>query len=70
METPVSERTYLTARSGICWGAVLASAAVSLALTLVLLWFGAALGLTVSSPWSDAGVSGSTLVSWNVFRKA
>jgi hypothetical protein len=60
METTLSEQSYLTTRAGICWGAVLAGAAVSLAITIVLLWFGTALGLTVASPWSDSGVSAST----------
>jgi len=60
METTLSERSYLTTRAGICWGAVIAGAAVSLAITIVLLWFGTALGLTVASPWSDSGVSAST----------
>jgi len=59
MDTPISERPF-SALSGICWASVTAGAVVSLALTIVLLWFGAALGLTVTSPWSDSGVSAST----------
>src|SRR3569623_1067180 len=60
MEITLSERAFLSTRAGICWGAVLAGAAVSLAITIVLLWFVTALGLTVASPWSDSGVSAST----------
>src|SRR3569623_775872 len=59
MDTPISERPF-SALSGICWASVTAGAVDSLALTIVLLWFGAALGLTVTSPWSDSGVSATT----------
>jgi hypothetical protein len=60
MDTPMSERPHYSAFSGICWASVIAGAVVSLAITIVLLWFGTALGLTVSSPWSNSGVSAST----------
>lgn len=60
METPISERPYFPAASGICWASVIAGAVVSLAITIVLLWFGAALGLTLTSPWNDSGVSATT----------
>jgi hypothetical protein len=46
--------------SGVSWPAVAAGAVVSCALTLVLLAFGIGLGLSVVSPWSGAGVSGTT----------
>jgi hypothetical protein len=46
--------------SGVSWGAVIAGAIVSCALTLVLLAFAVGLGLTVVSPWSGAGVSATT----------
>jgi hypothetical protein len=46
--------------SGVSWPAVAAGAVVSCALTLVLLAFGIGLGLSVVSPWSDAGVSATT----------
>jgi hypothetical protein len=46
--------------SGVSWPAVTAGAVVSCALTLVLLAFGIGLGLSVVSPWSGAGVSGTT----------
>src|SRR3569623_655020 len=60
MDTPISERPYFAAVSGICWASVLAGAVVSLAITIVLLWFGTAIGLTVTSPWNDSGVSATT----------
>jgi hypothetical protein len=44
---------------GVSWAAVLAGAVASLALTLVLLSFGAGMGFAVVSPWGNSGVSGS-----------
>jgi hypothetical protein len=43
--------------AGVSWAAVLAGAAASLALTLVLLSFGAGMGFSVVSPWGNSGVS-------------
>lgn len=48
------------AGAGVSWPAVLAGGVVSCALTLVLLFFGLGLGLSVVSPWSNAGVSATT----------
>jgi hypothetical protein len=45
---------------GVSWAAVLAGAAASCALTLVLLSLGAGLGFSVVSPWGDSGVSVTT----------
>jgi hypothetical protein len=45
---------------GVSWAAVTAGAVVSLALTLLLLSFGAGLGFAVVSPWGNAGVSATT----------
>ncbi|WP_353647300.1 hypothetical protein [Bradyrhizobium sp. NFR13] len=45
--------------AGVSWAAVAAGAVVSLALTLVLIAFGAGLGLSVVSPWSSS-VSATT----------
>ena len=45
---------------GVSWAAVLAGAAASLALTLVLLSFGAGMGFSVVSPWGNSGVSATT----------
>jgi hypothetical protein len=45
---------------GVSWAAVLAGAVASLALTLVLLSFGAGMGFSVISPWGNSGVSATT----------
>jgi hypothetical protein len=45
---------------GVTWTAVLAGAVASLALTLVLLSFGAGMGFSVVSPWANSGVSATT----------
>lgn len=46
--------------AGISWAAVLAGAAVSLAMTLVMLSLGTGLGLSMVSPWAGSGVSATT----------
>jgi hypothetical protein len=46
--------------SGVSWAAVIAGAVAACALTLVLLSFGAGLGLSVVSPWGNSGVSATT----------
>src|ERR1700684_129117 len=45
---------------GVSWAAVLAGAAASCALTLVLLSFGMGMGFSVVSPWGNSGVSATT----------
>lgn len=45
---------------GVSWAAVLAGAVASMALTLVLLSFGAGMGFSVVSPWGNSGVSATT----------
>ena len=52
--------TIVDAQSGVSWGAVAAGAVTTAALTLLLVAFGAGLGLSAVSPWSDSGVSAST----------
>jgi hypothetical protein len=49
-----------TGRAGISWAAVMAGAAVTAALTLVLLSLGVGLGMSVVSPWGGSGVSATT----------
>jgi hypothetical protein len=46
--------------AGVSWAAVLAGAAASLAITLVLLSFGTGMGFAVVSPWGNSGVSATT----------
>jgi hypothetical protein len=45
---------------GVSWAAVAAGAVASLALTLLLLSFGAGMGFAVVSPWGNSGVSSTT----------
>jgi len=52
---PISKRHFLKTAAAVTAGAV-----VSLALTLLLLSFGAGLGFAVVSPWGNAGVSATT----------
>jgi hypothetical protein len=48
------------AESGVSWPAVAAGAVAAVALTLLLIAFGAGIGFSAISPWSDTGVSAST----------
>ena len=60
--SPQSVQTEIVepSMSGVSWPAVLAGAAASCALTLVLLSFGAGMGFAVVSPWAGSGVSSTT----------
>jgi hypothetical protein len=49
-----------TSRSAVSWPAILAGGIAAAALSLLLFAFGAGLGLSVVSPWSDRGISSST----------
>jgi hypothetical protein len=62
MEKTIDLRTSITElpASGVSWAAIAAGALASLALTLVLLWFGTGMGFSVVSPWSNSGVSATT----------
>lgn len=46
--------------AGVSWAAVLAGAAASLSITLVLISFGVGMGFAVVSPWGNSGVSATT----------
>jgi hypothetical protein len=46
--------------SGVSWAAIAAGAVGAAALALVLIAFGAGLGLSAVSPWSNSGVSAAT----------
>jgi hypothetical protein len=50
----------IDAQSAVSWGAIAAGAVGAAALALLLIAFGAGLGLSAVSPWSDSGVSAST----------
>jgi len=48
--------------STLSWGAVIAGAVATIALSLLLIALGVGLGMTVVSPWSDQGISANTAV--------
>ena len=60
LRSSVPAEVVETAVPGVSWAAVAAGAAASLALTLVLLSFGAGMGFAVVSPWGNSGVSATT----------
>jgi hypothetical protein len=61
METDLrTASTIVDAQSGVSWGAIAAGAVGAAALSLLLIAFGAGLGLSAVSPWSDSGVSAAT----------
>jgi hypothetical protein len=55
-----SDLPVVDERAAVSWAAVAAGAVGSAALALVLIAFGAGLGLSAVSPWSDSGISAST----------
>jgi hypothetical protein len=57
--TAQSEATELSV-AGVSWAAVLAGAAASLSITLVMISFGVGMGFAVVSPWGNSGVSATT----------
>src|ERR1700723_3911398 len=61
METDLrGASTSVDAQSAVAWGAIAAGAVGAAALALLLIAFGAGLGLSAISPWSDSGISAST----------
>ena len=56
-----------THKNFVDWGAVLAGAAIASALSVVLLTFGSAIGLSFTSPWSDGRLSAKWVASLAVF---
>jgi hypothetical protein len=52
--------TIVDAEPAVSWAAVAAGAVAAAALTLLLVAFGAGMGFSAVSPWSDSGVSAST----------
>ena len=49
------------------WGAIFAGGVMAAGLSFVFLTFGSAIGLTMTSPWTNAGASTKTLASLAVF---
>jgi len=61
METELrAGSTIVDEQSAVSWGAIAAGAVGAAALGLLLIAFGAGLGLSAVSPWSDSGVSAAT----------
>ncbi len=60
VENSISDSRYQLSGLGVNWGSVIAGAVASLALSIILVWLGIALGFTVVSPWSGSGVSANT----------
>jgi hypothetical protein len=57
-EVPVRNEQY---SHGVSWAAVIGGAFISASLALILLTLGTGLGFSAISPWSNAGVSASTI---------
>lgn len=59
--------------SGVSWGAILAGGVGAAALSLILLILGTGLGLSSVSPWTDRGVSATTIgistILWLTFTQ-
>lgn len=59
-EVAVVETTINTERSSVDWGAVIAGAVIAAAISFVLFTFGAAVGLSITSPYPGENVSAVT----------
>jgi hypothetical protein len=59
MITDTGVQTF-DADSAVSWKAILAGAAGSIAISMILVAFGIGVGFTVVSPWNGQGVSGTT----------
>src|SRR5512132_2897542 len=55
------ETTTIGARPYVDWGAIIAGAILASAIAFVLLTFGSAIGLTVTSPFKGEGLPGTAL---------
>jgi hypothetical protein len=60
MESDLRTTAVLDVQSGVSWAAIAAGAVAAAAVSLLLIAFGAGLGLSAISPWSDTGVSAAT----------
>ena len=56
----IAETEIDPTQPGVSWAAIAAGAVAAAALSLLFVAFGAGLGLSAVSPWSDSGVSAST----------
>jgi hypothetical protein len=62
-----SSATAAAGASFVEWGSVLAGAVLAVAISFVLLTFGAAIGLSATSPWPNSGASAKVIASVAVF---
>jgi hypothetical protein len=60
LRTETSARALEENQSAVSWAAIAAGAVATAALTLVLLAFGAGMGFSAISPWSNSGISSGT----------
>jgi len=60
MESDRPASTIVDAQAAVSWAAIAAGAVADAALALVLISFGAGLGLSTISPWSNSGISASS----------
>jgi hypothetical protein len=67
VSAPVASPTETAGLSFVEWGAVLAGAVLAAAISFVLLTFGAAIGLSATSPWPNSGLSAKVIASLAVF---
>jgi hypothetical protein len=65
--TPVARTEAPAGLSFVEWPAVFAGAVLAAALSFVLLTFGAAIGLSTTSPWPTSGLSAGTVASLAIF---
>jgi len=65
--TPMAARTETVSPSFVEWSAVLAGAVLAAALSFVFLTFGAAIGLSATSPWPNSGISVKVVASLAIF---
>jgi hypothetical protein len=64
---PETVATAAAVPSFVEWGPVFAGAVLASALSFVLLTFGAAIGLSATSPWPNAGVPARVIASLAIF---
>ena len=53
--------------SVVSWGAVVAGAAASVAITLVMVAFGVGVGFSVVSPWAEKGITATFTIPAGVY---
>ena len=67
VELPVIEETVVGASSAVSWPAILAGGAAAAAISIVLLAFGAGVGFSAVSPWSDVASTTAFRVSTGLY---